>query len=165
MISATLSNKSNFICPSGLGKRWDETINRRFVRTLDQKEWLPRIRALGPCLALMTQVQLYAEDQLDDEVIHGNMAETKEASLAARIGGKAETAANVDDAIKGSNIELLNRSPLMDMSTTDVDLPQSTSDPKKRKRGRITANVNSAPGLAMWRTTATNSRLSRLNKD
>src|SRR5208282_2271165 len=29
-------------------KRWsDETINRRFVRTLDQKEWLPWIRALG----------------------------------------------------------------------------------------------------------------------
>jgi hypothetical protein len=32
-----------------LSKRWDdETVNRRFIKTLDQKEWLPWIRATGP---------------------------------------------------------------------------------------------------------------------
>jgi hypothetical protein len=71
-------------------RRWDdETINRRFVRSLDPKEWQPWIRATGPRLAMMSPVQLYAEILLDDEIMHGNPAtETKEASLAVRIGGK-----------------------------------------------------------------------------
>src|SRR5271155_1595479 len=69
-------------------KRWkDETINRRFVGTLDAKEWRPWIRSLGLGIATMTPVQLYAAIQLDDEVMNGGKpAETKEASLASRIG-------------------------------------------------------------------------------
>jgi len=69
-------------------KRWkDETINRRFVGTLDAKEWRPWIRSLGLGIATMTPVQLYAAIQLDDEVMNGGKpAERKEASLASRIG-------------------------------------------------------------------------------
>jgi hypothetical protein len=80
-----------------LDRRWDdETVNRRFIRTLDQKEWLPWIRALGPNLKRMTPVELYADILLDDEVMHGKpaAAETKEASLAARIGGKGGQGGN-----------------------------------------------------------------------
>ena len=79
---------------SPFDKRWeDETINRRFVRTLDQKEWLQWIHALGPSIAKMTPCNLYVDILLDDEVMNGRPAETtKEASLAARIndgkGGK-----------------------------------------------------------------------------
>jgi transposase InsO family protein len=70
-----------------LEKRWkDETINRRFVRTLPVNEWLPWIRATGTRIASMTPAQLYSEILIDDEVLHGPPA-TKEASLAARIGG------------------------------------------------------------------------------
>src|SRR5271154_6851039 len=67
-----------------LGKRWDdESINRRFVRSLDQTEWLAWIRATGARIATMNPVELYAEILLEDEVIHGKPApETKEASLA-----------------------------------------------------------------------------------
>jgi hypothetical protein len=69
------------------GKRWnDESINRRFVRTLPMTEWLPWVRATGTRIATMTPAQLYAEILIDDEVLHG-VAPAKEASLAARIGG------------------------------------------------------------------------------
>jgi hypothetical protein len=72
-----------------LGKRWDnEAVNRRFIRTLDQKEWLPWTCATGPRLTAMTPMQLYADILLDDEVINGKPAEMKEASLAARISAK-----------------------------------------------------------------------------
>ena len=70
-------------------KRWkDETINRRFLRTLPVSEWLPRIRATGPRIGKMTPVQLYAEIQINDEVLNGlPAANSNEANLAARIGG------------------------------------------------------------------------------
>jgi hypothetical protein len=52
-------------------RRWDnETISRRFVRSLDPKEWQPWIRVTGPRLATMSPVQLYAEILLDNKVIH-----------------------------------------------------------------------------------------------
>src|SRR5271155_742854 len=80
---------------------------------------------------------------------------------------KADNTANVANVIapRGSSyieyIELL--SPLTDMCTTDVDLPMSTSNLKKRREGPVIENANSVLGLATWRTTAINSR--RLNKD
>ena len=72
-------------------KRWlDETINRRFVRTLDPKEWRPWIRSLGPAIETMTPVKLYSDILLDDEVMNGGKpAEMKEASLASRINDLA----------------------------------------------------------------------------
>src|SRR5437762_5359627 len=76
---------------------------------------------------------------------------------------KAANVADVDATRGGSSIELLN--PLTDMCTMDVDLPKSTSDRKRKRGGQATVNANSSPGLATWLTTATNSRLSRLNKD
>ena len=48
---------------------------------------------------------------------------------------------------------------------TDADLAKSTSNLKRRRGGIVTENVNSAPGLATWRTTAINSRHARLSKD
>src|ERR1700685_1080027 len=68
-------------------KRWEpDTINRRFLGTLDKKEWGPWILALGPRVDIMTPEQLYATIQLDDEIMYGEAETTKpEVSLASRI--------------------------------------------------------------------------------
>src|SRR5271154_582431 len=86
---------------------------------------------------------------------HGSAMEKAEKAAA--------NVANVDAPRGSSYIELLSR--LTDMCTTDVDLPMSTSNLKKRRGGIATENVNSALGLATWLTNAINSRLTRLNKD
>jgi hypothetical protein len=95
--------------------------------------------------------------------------ETKEVSLVARISRKGETTANeVDterDATKGGNIELLNLNPTTDTYMMDADLRISMSYFKSKRRGRITVNANSAPGLATRPTIVANFRLSRPRAD
>src|SRR5216117_2601620 len=116
----------------------------------------------------MTPVQLYADILLDDEVMNGRPAETtKEASLAARIsdgkGGKGGKRGR-----RGRNKgRQQHRAPQpFDGYVYDGRRPsEEYVRSQKEKRGQATVNANSAPGLATWLTTATNSRLSRLNKD
>jgi hypothetical protein len=89
-------------------KRWnDESINYRFVRNLPMQEWLPWIRATGDRIAEMHPAQLYAEIQLDDEVLHGPSETPNEASLGSH--SRSENGRNGGKGGKDNGSEKCNK--------------------------------------------------------